>query len=128
MRRKLGAAAVALAACASGVTGFAEAASNDKPAAESAANDGTRPIRLIAPFVSGGPKDIIARLVAQRMSGNLEQPVVDNRGGAGGAVGMQPAANAAPDLLHAGARIVRHRRGESGARSESSVAPYTQCS
>jgi tripartite-type tricarboxylate transporter receptor subunit TctC len=57
-----------------------------------------RPVRLIAPFVPGGPTDIVARLVAQKMGENLKQTfVVDNRGGAGGAVGMEIAAGAAPD-------------------------------
>ena len=57
-----------------------------------------RPVRLIAPFVPGGPTDIVARLVAQKMGENLKQTfVVDNRGGAGGAVGMEIAAGAAPN-------------------------------
>jgi tripartite-type tricarboxylate transporter receptor subunit TctC len=57
-----------------------------------------RPIRLIAPFVPGGPTDIVARLVGQKLGENLGQTVVvDNRGGAGGAVGMEIAAKSAPD-------------------------------
>jgi len=55
-------------------------------------------IRLIAPFVPGGPTDLVARLVALKMGENLKQTVVvDNRGGAGGSVGMEIAANSAPD-------------------------------
>ena len=57
-----------------------------------------RPVRLIAPFVPGGPTDIVARLVAQKMGDNTRQSVVvENRGGAGGSVGMQLAANSTPD-------------------------------
>ena len=57
-----------------------------------------RPVRLIAPFVPGGPTDIVARLVALKMGENLKQTfVVDNRGGAGGSVGMEIAAGSAPD-------------------------------
>ncbi|ANN65922.1 tripartite tricarboxylate transporter substrate binding protein BugE [Bordetella bronchialis] len=55
-------------------------------------------IRVIVPFAPGGSTDIIARLVTQRMSQELGQPmVVENKGGAGGAIGAAEAAKAAPD-------------------------------
>ena len=58
----------------------------------------SRPVRLIAPFVPGGPTDTVARLLAQRMGENLKQTfVVDNRGGAGGTMGMEIAAGSPPD-------------------------------
>lgn len=57
-----------------------------------------RPIRLIVPFAPGGGVDFIGRAFAQRLAQNLEQPVIiDNRGGAGGIVGGELAARAAPD-------------------------------
>jgi tripartite-type tricarboxylate transporter receptor subunit TctC len=55
-------------------------------------------IRLIVPFPAGGPNDIIARVVGQRMSEILKQPlVIDNRGGQGGVLGTDMVAKAAPD-------------------------------
>jgi tripartite-type tricarboxylate transporter receptor subunit TctC len=58
----------------------------------------TRSIRLIVPFPAGGPNDSIARVVGQKMSDLLHQPVViDNRSGAGGVVGTDIVAKAAPD-------------------------------
>ena len=58
----------------------------------------TRPIRLIVPFAAGGGNDTVARLVGQRLVARLGQPVVvDNRPGAGGTVGAELAAKAAPD-------------------------------
>ena len=68
------------------------------PLAAGAQDFPNHPIKLIVPFPPGGPNDIIARVVAQKMSELLGQSVViDNRGG--------------------GRRRARHRcRGESGAR------------
>jgi hypothetical protein len=58
----------------------------------------SKPIRMIVPFPAGGTTDIVARIVAQRMSESMGQPVtVDNRGGAGGAIGADVVAKAAPD-------------------------------
>lgn len=58
----------------------------------------TKPIRLIVPFPPGGSNDIVGRLVASDLSPLLgQQVVVDNRGGAGGIIGSEIAANAQPD-------------------------------
>lgn len=57
-----------------------------------------RSIRLIVPFPAGGPNDIIARVLSQKMSELLGQSIViDNRGGAGGVTGTDAVAKAAPD-------------------------------
>jgi len=58
----------------------------------------TKPIRFILPFPPGGGTDILGRIVAERLTSSLGQPVVlENRGGAGGNVGAEAAAKAAPD-------------------------------
>lgn len=58
----------------------------------------TKPIRLVTPFAAGGPSDIVARLVSQKLGEALGQNVViDNRGGAGGIIGCEIAARAVPD-------------------------------
>jgi tripartite-type tricarboxylate transporter receptor subunit TctC len=58
----------------------------------------SKPIRLIVPFPAGGPNDIIARVIGQRMSEIAGQPVViDNRGGQGGVLGTDAVAKATPD-------------------------------
>jgi len=56
------------------------------------------PIRLIVPAGPGGPTDVLARLIADRLTQSLGQPVIiDNRAGAGGAIGARAVAAAAPD-------------------------------
>jgi tripartite-type tricarboxylate transporter receptor subunit TctC len=68
------------------------------PALASAQDFPAKPIRLIVPFPAGGPNDIIARVIGQRMSELTKQPVViDNRGGQGGVLGTDAVAKAAPD-------------------------------
>jgi tripartite-type tricarboxylate transporter receptor subunit TctC len=58
----------------------------------------TRPIRVIVPFPAGGSIDIVSRSISQRWSTLLgQQIVIDNRGGAGGTLGTQLAAQAQPD-------------------------------
>jgi tripartite-type tricarboxylate transporter receptor subunit TctC len=57
-----------------------------------------RPVRLIIPFPPGGSNDVVGRLVANQLSEKLGHKVfVDNRGGAGGVLGTEAAAAAAPD-------------------------------
>ncbi len=65
----------------------------------------SKPIRIVVPFPAGGTTDVVARLVAQRMGESMGQPVVvDNRGGAGGALGADIVAKSNPDgytlLMH----------------------------
>jgi len=58
----------------------------------------TRAMRMVVPFPPGGPNDIIGRLLAQKMGEQMGQSVIiDNRGGAGGIIGTDLVAKAAPD-------------------------------
>ncbi|MBS9475519.1 Bug family tripartite tricarboxylate transporter substrate binding protein [Ancylobacter radicis] len=83
MLRTLAAAAVA------GLLALGPAAAQDFP---------TRPITLVVPFAAGGSTDLVGRLIAERMSAELGQPViVENKGGAGGNLGAAQVAKANPD-------------------------------
>ncbi len=58
----------------------------------------SKPVRFIVPYPPGGGTDVIARIVQEPLSRALGQPIViENRGGAGGAVGTEAASKAAPD-------------------------------
>ena len=57
-----------------------------------------RSVRLIIPFATGGSNDILGRLIAMHLTESLgQQVVVDNRGGAGGSIGVELAAKSPPD-------------------------------
>ena len=58
----------------------------------------TRPVRIIVPFAAGGPADVYARFIGQRLQEALGQPfVVDNRPGGGSVIGTDAVAKSAPD-------------------------------
>lgn len=63
----------------------------------SAQSSGQRPIRLVVPYPPGGPLDVSARLLAERVKDTLGTVIIENRPGAGGNVGADLVAKAAPD-------------------------------
>ena len=66
--------------------------------AQDAAGYPARPVKIIVPFAPAGPTDVMARLIAQKLSESLgKQFYVENHPGAGGNLGMALVANAAPD-------------------------------
>jgi len=90
--RIISAITLVLSAAAAGTAG-AQAPSTGTGAAYPA-----KPIRIIAPFAPGGATDILARLVAQRLTEALgQQAIVENRAGGGSVIGTELAAKAAPD-------------------------------
>ncbi len=73
-------------------------ASAQTTSTSSGQNYPVKPVRLVAPFPAGGSSDLIARIVAQRLSeGFPNQVIVENRPGAGSNLGVQIASRAAPD-------------------------------
>ncbi len=67
---------------------------------------GARPIRLIVPYAAGGPIDVTARLLAEKVKDTLGTVIIDNKPGAGGNLGADLVAKAAPDGLTIGISAV----------------------
>ncbi len=89
-----------------------------------------KPLRIVVPFVPGGPPDTVSRLILPKLSELLGQSIiVDNRGGAGGNIGSQIAAKAAPDgntiLITSAAFAVNTNFPESGYNAERDFVPVT---
>jgi tripartite-type tricarboxylate transporter receptor subunit TctC len=61
-----------------------------------------RPIRLVVPYAAGGPIDATARILAERVKDSLGTVIIDNKPGAGGNIGADAVAKAAPDGLTIG--------------------------
>jgi len=91
-----------------GFIGAALAASATLPSRGARAAYPERPVRLIVPFAAGGAVDSVARVLGKALTANLGGSIViDNRGGAGGVIGMEAVAHAAADgytllLSHSG--------------------------
>ncbi|AUC99284.1 LacI family transcriptional regulator [Bradyrhizobium sp. SK17] len=101
------------------------------PVATSAQEFPAKPIRLIVPFPPGGPNDIIARVIGQKMSELTKQPIiVDNRAGQGGVLGTDAVAKAAPDgytvaIASAGALAISPSMEKIGYDTLRDLAPVT---
>ena len=101
------------------------------PLAAHAQDFPNKPIRLIVPFPPGGPNDIIARVVGQRMSEITRQPlVIDNRGGQGGVLGTEMVAKAAADgytigIVSASSRVISPTMDKVGYDVDKDFAPVT---
>jgi tripartite-type tricarboxylate transporter receptor subunit TctC len=65
-----------------------------------------RPIRLIVPYAAGGPIDVTARLLAERVKDSLGTVIIENRPGGGGNIGADAVAKAAPDGMTIGISAV----------------------
>ena len=66
------------------------------------AQDAGHPVRLVVPYAPGGPIDVTARALAERVRDTLGTVIIENKGGAGGNIGADAIAKAAPDGLTIG--------------------------
>jgi tripartite-type tricarboxylate transporter receptor subunit TctC len=76
---------------------LAIATANLAPVSSVAQTYPSRPIRIIVPFPPGGPIDVMARLVSQKLTATVGTVVVENRPGGGSTVGLKAVATAEPD-------------------------------
>jgi len=101
------------------------------PAAAMAQDFPTKPIKLIVPFPPGGPNDIIARVVGQRMSELVKQPIIiDNRGGQAGVLGTDAVAKSNPDgytigIVSASALVISPTMEKVAYDAQKDFAPVT---
>jgi tripartite-type tricarboxylate transporter receptor subunit TctC len=72
------------------------------PLAPLAARAQARPVRIVVPFAAGGPIDVTARILAERLKDVLGPVIIENRPGGGGNIGMDAVARATPDGLTLG--------------------------
>lgn len=91
----------------------------------------SRPITLVVPYAAGGPADVLGRMVAEKLSAKLGQPIItDNRPGAGGHVGGRYVAQAAADgyilmlgtIAHHGASMLYKNIGYDPSRDLKTIA------
>jgi tripartite-type tricarboxylate transporter receptor subunit TctC len=92
----------------------------------------TKPIRIIVPYAPGGPIDVTARLMAERVKDSLGTVIIENRPGGGGNIGAHAIAKAAPDGLTIGiAAVATHAinpwlYGKMPYNAATDFAPITQ--
>ncbi len=82
----------------------------------------TKPVRMIVPFAPGGRVEVVARIIADALSKDLGQPfLVESRAGAGGSIGADFVAKAAPGWLHAAVVVSRRAVDPAECRQEAAL-------